>query len=162
MWPRSDLHSWVKVLNRFDDILKSVIDEYELDKLQLNPFSAQTKLLVTEILGFETLLLDNSTNRKLFASYDVRFQHLIKTLTRFLQLFRIVAHQLTSFCRGHRYNRSRSRAPVTSFAAVLIPAIYCAHPEYLECSSRRVGLAVGGHASTRIRNWSRVSRFTRS
>ena len=72
MWPRSDLHSWVKVLNRFDDILKGFIDEYELDKLQINPFTPQTKALVTAILHFETLLLDNATNRKLFASYDVR------------------------------------------------------------------------------------------
>ncbi|KAF8320698.1 hypothetical protein DL93DRAFT_2163683 [Clavulina sp. PMI_390] len=70
MWPRSDLHSWVKVLNRFDDILKAYIDEYELDKLQTNPFSPLTKATITEILKFSTLLLDNSTNRKLFASYD--------------------------------------------------------------------------------------------
>lgn len=71
MWPRSDLHSWVKVLNKFDEILKGFIEEYELDKLQLNPFTPLTKSIITEILRFETLLLDNSTNRKLFASYDV-------------------------------------------------------------------------------------------
>lgn len=71
MWPRSDLHSWVKVLNKFDEILKGFIEEYELDKLQLNPFTPLTKSIITEMLRFETLLLDNSTNRKLFASYDV-------------------------------------------------------------------------------------------
>jgi E3 ubiquitin-protein ligase HUWE1 len=71
MWPRSDLHSWVKVLNKFDEILKGFVEEYELDKLQLNPFTPLTKSIIMEILRFETLLLDNSTNRKLFASYDV-------------------------------------------------------------------------------------------
>ena len=59
MWPRSDLHSWVKVLNRFDDILKAYIDEYELDKLQINPFTQLVKATITEILKFSTLLLDN-------------------------------------------------------------------------------------------------------
>ena len=71
IWPRSDLHSWVKVLNKFDDILKSFIDNYDIDKLQLKPFLPLAKATILEILRFETLLLDNSTNRKLFASYDV-------------------------------------------------------------------------------------------
>jgi E3 ubiquitin-protein ligase HUWE1 len=71
LWPRSDLHSWVQVLNKFDDILRGFIEQYELEKLQVNPFTPLTKAIITEILRFETLLLDNSTNRKLFASYDV-------------------------------------------------------------------------------------------
>jgi E3 ubiquitin-protein ligase HUWE1 len=71
MWPRSDLHSWVQVLNKFDDILRGFIEQYELEKLQVNPFTPLTKAIITEILRYETLLLDNSTNRKLFASYDV-------------------------------------------------------------------------------------------
>ena len=57
-------------LNKFDEILNGFAEEYEPDKLQLNPFTLRTKSIVVEILRFETLLLDNSTNRKLFASYD--------------------------------------------------------------------------------------------
>lgn len=71
-WPRSDLNAWIKVLNRFDDIMDEIIQEYNIDKLQLNPFSTDTKELLSEILRFERLLLENSTNRKTFSSYDVK------------------------------------------------------------------------------------------
>lgn len=70
-WPRSDLNAWIKVLNKFDAIFESVIQEYDVDKLQTNAFSPLTKKMVCEILRFERLLLENSTNRKLFSSYDV-------------------------------------------------------------------------------------------
>jgi len=69
-WPRSDLNAWIKVLNKFDDIMDAVIREYNVEKLQLTPFSAPTKDLLSEILRFERLLLENSTNRKTFSSYD--------------------------------------------------------------------------------------------
>lgn len=72
-WPRSDLNAWIKVLNKFDGILEEIINEYDLDKLQLNPFTPTSKRLITEILRFERLLLENSTNRKTFSSYDVSF-----------------------------------------------------------------------------------------
>jgi len=71
-WPRSDLNSWIKVLNKFDDIMDEVILDYNVSKLQLNPFTEGTKELLSEILRFERLLLENSTNRKTFSSYDVR------------------------------------------------------------------------------------------
>ena len=71
-WPRSDLNSWIKVLNKFDDIMDEIIREYNVAKLQLNPFVEGTKELLSEILRFERLLLENSTNRKTFSSYDVR------------------------------------------------------------------------------------------
>ena len=71
-WPRSDLNSWIKVLNKFDDIMDEIICEYNVAKLQLNPFAESTKELLSEILRFERLLLENSTNRKTFSSYDVR------------------------------------------------------------------------------------------
>lgn len=38
----------------------------------MNPFTPRTKRTVLAILGFEKLLLENCTNRKMFASYDVR------------------------------------------------------------------------------------------
>jgi E3 ubiquitin-protein ligase HUWE1 len=72
-WPRTDLNSWVKVLNKFDDIMDATIREYNVDKLQLIPFSESTKQLLSEILRFERLLLEYSTNRKTFNSYDVSY-----------------------------------------------------------------------------------------
>ena len=71
-WPRSDLNSWIKVLNKFDVVLEEIIRDYELDKLQLNVFTPVTKKTICAILRFERLLLENSTNRKMFNSYDVR------------------------------------------------------------------------------------------
>lgn len=71
-WPRSDLNAWIKVLNKLDDVMDEVIREYNVEKLQLEPFSPFKKELLSEILRFERLLLENSTNRKTFSSYDVR------------------------------------------------------------------------------------------
>lgn len=70
-WPRSDLNAWVKVLNKFDAILEEAIRDYDVDKMQMNPFTPSTKKLICEVLRFERLLLENSTNRKTFNSYDV-------------------------------------------------------------------------------------------
>lgn len=69
-WPRSDLNAWIKVLNRFDAVLEEAIRVYDVDKLQLNAFTPATKKTISEILRFERLLLENSTNRKTFSSYD--------------------------------------------------------------------------------------------
>ncbi|KAL6310318.1 hypothetical protein BKA93DRAFT_924556 [Sparassis latifolia] len=69
-WPRSDLNAWTKVLNKFDAILEEVIRDYDIDNLQVTVLTPQTKKTVCEILRFERLLLENSTNRKTFNSYD--------------------------------------------------------------------------------------------
>ncbi|KAG9103766.1 hypothetical protein FRC06_008224 [Ceratobasidium sp. 370] len=69
-WPRSDLNSWTKVLNHFDAILGNMIEKYDLNKLQLVKFEDGDRRLLLEVLRFERMLLENSTNRKLFASYD--------------------------------------------------------------------------------------------
>ena len=74
-WPRSDLNAWIKVLNKFDAILEEVIRDYDIDNLQVNVFTPLTKKTICEILRFERLLLENSTNRKTFNSYDVRALH---------------------------------------------------------------------------------------
>jgi E3 ubiquitin-protein ligase HUWE1 len=75
-WPRSDLNAWTKVLDKFDAILEEVIRDYDVDKLQINVFTPATKKTICHILRFERLLLENSTNRKTFNSYDVRvFPH---------------------------------------------------------------------------------------
>ncbi|ODN73426.1 hypothetical protein L202_07951 [Cryptococcus amylolentus CBS 6039] len=69
-YPRGDLHTWVLVLDRFDEILAGVIQNYDLTKLQLNDFTPKTKKLLLEVLRVQRLLLENCTNRKLFNSYD--------------------------------------------------------------------------------------------
>ncbi|EJD02952.1 uncharacterized protein FOMMEDRAFT_107991 [Fomitiporia mediterranea MF3/22] len=69
-WPRSDLNAWIKVLNKFDAVLEDVIREYDIDGLQVKPFTRETKEIICEVLKFERLLLENSTNRKMFNSYD--------------------------------------------------------------------------------------------
>ncbi|OCF44407.1 hypothetical protein I317_01667 [Kwoniella heveanensis CBS 569] len=70
VYPRSDLHVWINVLDRFDDILADITKSYGLSKLQTNDFTPKTKELLLEILRVQRLLLENCTNRKLFASYD--------------------------------------------------------------------------------------------
>ena len=57
--------------------MDAAIREYNIDKLQLVPFSENTKELLSEILRFERLLLEYSTNRKTFNSYDVSFTYMI-------------------------------------------------------------------------------------
>lgn len=74
IWPRSDLNAWIKVLNKFDAILEQLIADYAVDKLQLKIFSQVDKKTLLEILRFERLLLENSTNRKMYNSYDVSDQ----------------------------------------------------------------------------------------
>ena len=71
-WARSDLNAWIKVLNRFDSILEDIIRAYDIDNLQNNSLNPADKAIVMEILRVERLLLENSTNRKMFCSYDVR------------------------------------------------------------------------------------------
>ncbi|GLB37041.1 putative protein with domain of Unknown Function (DUF913) [Lyophyllum shimeji] len=69
-WPRSDLNAWIKVLNKFDAVLEEIIRDYDVEKLQVNVFTPVTKKTVCAVLRFERLLLENSTNRKMFNSYD--------------------------------------------------------------------------------------------
>ncbi|KAF9268895.1 hypothetical protein L218DRAFT_977318 [Marasmius fiardii PR-910] len=69
-WQRSDLNAWIKVLNKFDAILEEIIRDYDIDKLQIREFAPKTKNMLSEILRFERLLLENSTNRKMYNSYD--------------------------------------------------------------------------------------------
>ncbi|KAG9316564.1 hypothetical protein JVU11DRAFT_2615 [Chiua virens] len=77
-WPRSDLNCWINVLDKFDAILEDAIRDYDIDKIQLNVFTPVTKKTISAILRFERLLLENSTNRKTFNSYD-RLMSLLST-----------------------------------------------------------------------------------
>lgn len=87
-WPRSDLNAWINVLNKFDTVLEDVLREYDVDGLQVKPFTPQTKAMICEILKFERLLLENSTNRKMYNSYDVsraRFSLIYRLVSQLLQ-----------------------------------------------------------------------------
>ncbi|KAI5477219.1 E3 ubiquitin-protein ligase HUWE1 [Pseudohyphozyma bogoriensis] len=80
-WPRTDLQHWINPLNRFDAILDEIIRDYDLGSMehsQLNAFTPRTKDLLASILAFEKVLLENSTNRKIFASFD-RLNDLLHT-----------------------------------------------------------------------------------
>ncbi len=67
-YPRGDLHAWIGVLDRFDTILEDIIETNQIKTH--HPKSFDTRLLLN-ILRVQKLLLENCTNRKLFASYDV-------------------------------------------------------------------------------------------
>lgn len=73
-WPRTDLQHWIVPLNRFDTILEDIVRDYDLASMehcQTNEFTPRTRQLLSSILAFEKILLENSTNRKIFASFDV-------------------------------------------------------------------------------------------
>jgi len=74
-WPRTDLQHWIYPLNRFDEVLEQIIRDYDLSDMQhcqTNNFTPRTKELLLSVLGFQKLLLENSTNRKIFNGFDVR------------------------------------------------------------------------------------------
>ncbi|KAF9186277.1 hypothetical protein BGZ51_006019 [Haplosporangium sp. Z 767] len=70
VWPRGDLFHWVAVLNRFDDILDNLCKTHDMKKAQPKEFSAENRRLVLSILGLSRMLLENCTNRNLYASYE--------------------------------------------------------------------------------------------
>ena len=72
-YPRADLHHWIQVLDKFDGILGHYIKEYGLARTQVVPFKPEDKDLILEILRLEKLVMENSTSRKIFASYDHLF-----------------------------------------------------------------------------------------
>ncbi|RPD73800.1 hypothetical protein L226DRAFT_488466 [Lentinus tigrinus ALCF2SS1-7] len=118
-WPRSDLNAWIKVLNKFDAILEEAIRDYDIDNLQVNVFTPLTKKTVCEILRFERLLLENSTNRKTFNSYDrlnsLMFSSDLDVLILALNLLLRPAQQYSSQPSvSHALNISTSR--LTSLA----------------------------------------------
>ncbi|KPV73687.1 uncharacterized protein RHOBADRAFT_16819 [Rhodotorula graminis WP1] len=103
-WPRTDLQHWIHPLNRFDDILEQVISDYDLATMehgQTNTFTPRTKELLLAVLCFEKLLLENSTNRKIFNGFD-RLNDLLHTtdldvLLATLRLALRPAQQYSSF-----------------------------------------------------------------
>ncbi|KAF9927616.1 hypothetical protein FBU30_003038 [Linnemannia zychae] len=70
IWPRGDIFLWVTVLNRFDDILDTLCKTHDMKKPLPKTFSETDRRLVLAILFFSRLLLENCTNRNLYASYE--------------------------------------------------------------------------------------------
>lgn len=96
-WPRGDLHFWVPALNRFDTILEETCRDYDLSNLQINEFTPLRKRLIISILHFSRLLIENSTSRKLYNSYEhlrnLLFARDIDVLEATLRLFLRFAQQ---------------------------------------------------------------------
>ncbi|KAJ3152973.1 hypothetical protein HDU86_005428 [Geranomyces michiganensis] len=71
-WPfaKTDFFHWVPVLNRFDNILETLIAEYQLSALQTKDFSADHKALLLAVLSLTTQLWKHCTNRSLYNSYE--------------------------------------------------------------------------------------------
>ncbi|KAK9237994.1 hypothetical protein V1525DRAFT_132241 [Lipomyces kononenkoae] len=68
--PRGDLHHWIPVLNRFDEILETAVTKSGL-KANLPTayvFSAEEQELLVAILDFTALLLEECSHRSLYAS----------------------------------------------------------------------------------------------
>ncbi|KAF2228252.1 hypothetical protein BDZ85DRAFT_210764 [Elsinoe ampelina] len=110
-FPKSDLHSWIPVLNRLDHILELIVAEYGLrDGPQTKPFgtsvlrrgdedkSAEVEdstlheldfepdgdcKLAQAVLDFSAFLLEHSSNRGLYSSQD-HINHLLNTTSLFL------------------------------------------------------------------------------
>lgn len=74
-FPRGDLFQFIGVLNRFDTILETTCQQYELsDKhIQKTPFDIETKDTLLVILNLSKLLFENCTNRNLYNSYEVKY-----------------------------------------------------------------------------------------
>lgn len=78
-YTRTDLHNYIPLLDKFDAILERIIEEYKIDFGQGKAFTDTDEELILEILRVERLILDNSTSRRIFASYDVRSAFALKT-----------------------------------------------------------------------------------
>ncbi|KAM0790628.1 hypothetical protein ACM66B_004490 [Microbotryomycetes sp. NB124-2] len=104
-WPRTDLQHWIVPLNRFDAILERVIRDYDLGSMehaQTNAFTPRTKELLHSILAFEKILLEHSTNRKIYASFD-RLNDLLHTtdLDILLDTLKLALRPAQQFAMSH-------------------------------------------------------------
>lgn len=65
-------------MDKFDEALEGIIKSYDLSKPQNNPFTPKDRELVLEILRVQRILMESCTSRKLFSSYDVSLELLIR------------------------------------------------------------------------------------
>ncbi|KAK9489405.1 hypothetical protein V1508DRAFT_464960 [Lipomyces doorenjongii] len=68
--PRGDLHHWIPVLNRFDEILETAVTKSGLraNLPSAYVFSAEEEEMLVAILDFSALLLEECSHRSLYAS----------------------------------------------------------------------------------------------
>lgn len=69
-YPRGDLFHWTAVLNRFDNILLRICNEYKLMEVQAREFDPSTKRLLLAIVNLSRILFENCTNRNIYNSYE--------------------------------------------------------------------------------------------
>ncbi|OMJ30040.1 E3 ubiquitin-protein ligase TOM1-like [Smittium culicis] len=75
-WPflRSDFYYWIKVLDRFDEILEKIISKHSLIRpdshLVRNDLPDDTAQLICAILDFTRLLMENCINRTIYSSIE--------------------------------------------------------------------------------------------
>ncbi|EHY64806.1 hypothetical protein NERG_02209 [Nematocida ausubeli] len=70
-YTKSDLIYWMDVLDRFDGILSSIVAEYTLNQYQNKPMHESHIEIVHAIVRFQKLLVENSSNKSIFSSFDV-------------------------------------------------------------------------------------------
>ncbi|KAI9666925.1 MAG: hypothetical protein M1831_001430 [Alyxoria varia] len=131
-FPRGDLHHWIPMLNRFDDILEKFIKAYQLDQgPQTRPFTRQClsegdsfgpavdsstlelaglpedgdRVLIERILIFSAFLFENCGNRSLYASSE-RIDKLLNTTSLPL----LEAALRLGFRLAQRYASTRTRS----------------------------------------------------
>ncbi|KAI5180103.1 E3 ubiquitin-protein ligase HUWE1 [Nematocida sp. AWRm80] len=69
--PKTDLFYWIQILNMFDEILERISSKYELRTLQTQRMTEKEIELAREIIRFIRLLVENSSNKSIFNSFEV-------------------------------------------------------------------------------------------
>ncbi|KNE60235.1 hypothetical protein AMAG_05647 [Allomyces macrogynus ATCC 38327] len=69
-FPRGDLYQWTGVLNRFDTLLADLIKEGDFAHMNPVPLAPERRHLLLAILRWTRLLLENCSNRTLYASHE--------------------------------------------------------------------------------------------
>lgn len=148
-FPRGDLYHWISLLDRFDDILASVIEKYGLNAgPQVIPFGRHILLdaagtevaqssngddmldslgfgpegdreLVEAILNFSQLLQEKCGNRSLYSSSD-RLNDLLNTTSNNL----LIPTLRLALLLAQRYHARQRNASTTHFQQTLLAAHY--------------------------------------
>ncbi|KUL84639.1 hypothetical protein ZTR_06680 [Talaromyces verruculosus] len=145
-FPRGDLYHWIPLLDRFDDILASVIERYGLNLgPQVTPFSRYVlhdaaagqddnvdemlnglgygsegdRELVEAILSFSQLLQEKCGNRSLYSSSD-RLNDLLNTTSNAL----LITTLRLALLLAQRYHARQRNASATHFQQALLAAHY--------------------------------------
>ncbi|RAO65801.1 uncharacterized protein BHQ10_001813 [Talaromyces amestolkiae] len=145
-FPRGDLYHWIPLLDRFDDILASVIERYGLNiGPQVTPFgryvledavagqddnvdeilnglgygSEGDRELVEVILAFSQLLQEKCGNRSLYSSSD-RLNDLLNTTSNSL----LITTLRLALLLAQRYHARQRNASATHFQQALLAAHY--------------------------------------